>query len=228
MSDNITKETLIYHNKRLAKYRLVSYLCIAYGAITSLNLFFLATPRLVKERKESIRNKYIRRQIPPEEEDTEAAIIQWIPNPDYQSVSVSERIKASLEKDIFTFANFKNNLLDSPFLAFTLIGAGCLVFGGCGFYIRRLVHQIILLPDNQVKFKVFNPLPFGQPPEIKLPLTDISCRTHRNTPNNNYSVLKVKDKVSYYFVHNKEGTFLKPELYDTHLGYTRSWATKKD
>lgn len=208
-----------------SKYRWISYFSIFQMSVLSFNLFFLATPKLIEERDEAIKNKYRKRQIKQEEIGTETEIQQWELNPDYNPDTLWQRMKKSFSKDIFTWKNIKNNAMERPLTCAGLLGSSGLVFAAFGFYAHRMVHRIILLPNERVRFQFFNALPLGKPNTLELNLSDISCNAGRKS-NFNYSTLRLRDRWGYFLVHKSEGEFLEPKLYDKYLGYERSWAVR--
>lgn len=222
----VSKEILVYKNVPVTKYRWISYFALFHTGIMSLNLFFLATPKLLEERNDAIKNKYRPREMKPEEEaNPELIPDKWELNPDYVPDTIVTKLKNAFRKEIFTFENFKNNLTERPYLAATMLGSTALIMGLFSFYSRRMIHRLILLPDDKVRIELFNAMPIGKPLAKEIALTDISCKAGRKS-NHNYSLLQIRDTWGFFLVHKTEGEFVEPKLFDKYLGFERSWAVK--
>lgn len=222
---SIHKEIRIYHNIPHKKYRWISYVSFFNISFISVNLFFIATPKLLRERTSAIKDMYLKKEvIDPDNPDGEP-IIEYELDPNYDDTGIFKKIFQSFRRDIFTLENFTNNFKERPYYCSGLLTSSILVGVAFTMYARRMVHTITLLPANRVRLQFFNPLPIGKPITRVVHLRDISCQQDRNSKHN-YSILRLKGSWGYHLVHKTEGEFLHPKLYDKYLGYQRSWAIK--
>lgn len=136
--------------------------------------------------------------------------------------TVWEKIKQIDFGNIFSLKNIVQNFKDSPYTCGTLVGAAGLISAGSIIYAKRTAHMIHLLPDKQIRFTFFSPLGLGRPPSIEVPTTDVACISGRATATN-FCILKLRGHYGYHLVSKKDGEFIDSELFDQHLGYSRSW-----
>lgn len=221
----INKEILIYRSIPYTKYRWIGYMSAVQFGFLSMNLFFLPTSRLIRERREALENRIIRRQKEDDERNHDPNVIEdeFIPNPDYDPSSLLERFKKLNIQDLFTLENLKNNISENPYLSIGLLSASIAITTAFTTFARRTIHTITLLPYERVRLTFFTPFCHGQPPALESSLRNISCVAPRTSPHN-YAILKLKGYRGYHLISKKEGEFLQPKLFDNHLGYSRSWA----
>lgn len=219
----INKEILIYHNIPYSKYRWISYITLTQATFLFINLFLIATPKLIEERRRAMSNYYIKVKVEDDDEYSHLMDERYVPNPDYKPLTLQERIIKTLKSDIFTLSNLAQNFKERPFYCSGIVIASTSVGAACTFYARRMVHQITLLPGDRVRMDFFNPFPWGKPIAKTIPLKDVSCQLGRKS-SKSYSILRLRNHWGYHLVHKKEGEFLEPKLYDRYLGYSRSWS----
>lgn len=192
----------------------------------TLNLLFLPTSRLLRERQEALENRLRRKQRDENETKSPYSIEdEFELNPDYDPATVWQRIKRLDYKQVFSIGNVVDNIKERPFLTLGILGSSALITSALVIYAHRMAHMITLLPNDRVRFSSFSVLAIGEPPTIEIPLRNVSCIQGRKSKNN-YSILKFKGYKGYHLVHKSEGQFIEPKLYDKYLGYQRSWAQK--
>lgn len=218
------KGIVVYSNLPFKRFRWITYYSAAYVSLVGLNLLVLPFPKLVEERLDTLKNKYRKR------EKNESGLFDfdhvYEPNPDYVEQPRNQRLANYDLKDALAGKYFIMNLKDKPALVIASTAAGFLVPILFQFYLRRLVHKITIVPNDRVKFEFFSAFAIGRPPCLEVPLNSVSCEISRSTAKR-FSILKLKNHLGYHLVSVKEGTFHDPKLYDSLLGYQRSWAVRR-
>lgn len=216
----IDKEIIVYASQPFKKYRWISYLSVIQVGFLTLNLFVLPTNKLIEQRVNAIKNK-VRKKQSTEKSDT--SLDEYEPNPDYDSSTLVERLKKLNYRELFTVRSIYNNVTERPLLSASAVTASILITTALFTYARRIVHMIVLLPNERVRIFCFSAFAFGKPKAIELPASHISCVSPRKSPHN-YSIIKLKNHYGFHLVNKTEGHFLEPKLYDKYLGFQRSWA----
>lgn len=219
--DNM-KEKVIYINQPFKKYRWISYYSLIYVSLVALNMVILPFPQILKEHLDSSKSKFRKKNDENGTFDIESS---YELNPDYKEVSLTERIAKFDYKDVLTGKYLAMNFKQNPALVIFALGGGVLIPSLFSLYLRRIVHKITLTSNNRVKFEFFSPIAFGKPPRLEVPIQSVSCRIGRTTTQRN-SILKLRGYWGYHLVNLQDGVFNYPELYDSHLGYERSWAAR--
>lgn len=201
-----SKELVIYYSRPYTKYRWVSYYSSIYFAFISIGLFLKPMGPKRESKKRQMRDEF-----------SDPGPIE-MPQP---AIVTIENTISSFKQDLSLknlYLNFKYDPLISSITLFAAISLPAIFV----FYVRRMVHEIALLPQGRVRFSIFSPFPLTKPTTFDIPVKDISCVTHR-TSDSNYSVLKLRGFIAYHLVHKGEGTITQPQLYDKYLGYQRTW-----
>ncbi|KYO40262.1 transmembrane protein 223 [Alligator mississippiensis] len=112
---------------------------------------------------------------------------------------------------------FTSNLWRYGFCG-SCLAVGFVVVGGGLLFSRRSVRQVVLHRGGQaVTLRTHSP--FGLRDSLTVPLRDVSCRVHRSQVP---AALPVKVRgVTFYFLLDRAGQFLNPQLFDLTVGAYR-------
>jgi len=218
----VDKEVLIYRSTPYKKYRWISYITVLQVGLIITNTLFMPTKKYRTERKEAEARKVGRKKRDPSETDAQDQLMEETKP---KSGTLLEQVQ-KVETNLVSLQNLIDNAKERPKTLAVLLGGSILMATALIFFARRSIHMITLLPKDRVKFSVFSPLAFSEPPTMTMALRDVSCRSPRDL-SKNYSILKLRGYKGFHLVSTKDGEFLEPELYDEHVGVSRGWDTKR-
>lgn len=216
------KEIVLYANLPYNKYRWYGYISAAQVGFVLFSLIVMPTPRIIEERKIASDRRDKRRDVNPGEQSLERTNEPVAAKARHETATLWQRLRRFDYSELLSPGNFKENIVDRPYLSVGMLGATSLISFAFYIYTHRIAHVITLLPNQRVRFESFSAFAFGRPRSVELSVRDVSCVVGRKSPNN-YSILKFKGYRGYHLVHKTEGIFLEPKLYDEYLGYERSW-----